>query len=380
LRGGRLATALVPVLVLRAPSPAAAQTPTNAWNANVGVHASWYNDPFSGTPGQPGYVEGIRMGLGYTMNNPLTQMAFDAYGMGTFAQGTGGTDHINYAGAFAVTHHATSRLTLRFSEAVVSLYANGAPLLAADGLIYPLTVTRTNDVDGGFTYQFTPRTSATVSARHTYAGFDGTPGLTNGWQFRTNASLARQLSATDTVDVTYSYRLSEFQGDPAKNTDTNSLTAGWTRQVSEYFSFSADLGVSHIHRANTTSEYGFVADAALTHKLQRGNISLRYSHGFSQAYGFGRDRLYDTVGLVYSRPMTRNLSATALGVYGRSTDPFDPLYGFDTQNYNLGLQYVLARGWVLGGSYGWLYRSQVGTPSRSTHNVNASLTYGWEWR
>jgi len=371
---------MVPALLLHALSPAAAQTPTSVWNANVGAHASWYSDPFSGTAGQPGYIEGLRMGLGYTMNSPRTQLGFDATGAAVFVQGTGGSDHINYAGAFAVTHQSTPRLSLRFSEAVVSIYSNGAPLLTADGLLYPLTTTRTNDLAGGLTYQLTNRTSLTLSARHTYAGFASTPGLTNGWQFRTSASLARQLTATDSVRVSYSYRYSDFPDQPIKNTDTNSLTAGWTRQVSQRFSFSADAGVSHLHRANATSQYGFVADAALTKQLQRGSISLQYSHGFNQAYGFGRDRVSDTVGLAYARSLTRDLSATLAAIYGRSRDPFDPLFGFDTQNYRLGLQYLLARGWTLGGSYAWLYRDQIGTPPRSTNNVNASLTHGWEWR
>jgi hypothetical protein len=371
---------MVPAFVLHIPSPAAAQAPTSVWNADVGVHGSWYDDPLTGTTGQPGYVEGVRMGLGYTLNSPRTQVAFTAYAMGVAVQGTGQSDHINYAGALAVTRAATPRLTWRFSEAVVSVYSNGAPLLATNGLIYPLALTTTNDISGGFTYELTTRTSLTLQARHEWVGFNSTPGLTNGWQFKTSASLARQLTPTDSVDVSYSFRHSDFPDQPASNTDTNALTVGWTRQLSEHFSFSADAGVAQLSRVNTPSEHGFVADATFTEKVKEGSVSFRYSHGFSQAYGFGRDRVYDTAGLVYDRTLTRDLSGTLAGVYGRSRDPYDPLYGFDTQDYSLALKYVLARGWSLGASYAWLYLGYLNVPARSTNNVNVSLSYGWEWR
>jgi len=380
VKGGRLATALVPALILRAPAPAAAQASTGVWNAHVGAHASWYSDPFSGVPGQPGYVEGFRAGVGYTLNSPRTVVAFDAYGMGVMTQGTGAADHFNYAGAIAVTRHSTPRLTLRFSEAIVSVYSNGAPALAAEGLVYPLTMTRTNDLMAGFTYQFTPRTSFTLTARHDLAGFDSTSGLTNGWQFRTSASLARQVSATDAVHITYSYRYSAFQDAAAPNTNTNSLTAGWGRELSERYSVALDAGVSRLNRVDTPGQTGFVADAVVTRRLNMGSLSARYRHGFSQAYGYGSDRVYDTVGLAYARTLTRELSGTISAVYGRSRDPYDPLKGFDTQNYHLGLQYLLARGWVAGASYAWLSRDPVGGLVQSTNNVNASLTYGWEWR
>jgi len=357
-----------------------AQASTDVWNGNVGLQGSWDSNPRSSTLGQQSYVESLGVGLGYTLNRPRSHVEFAARGMGLLNQGTARTGHFNYTGMLNVSRQATPRLALQFSEAVVSTYSQGAPFLAADGLLYPLVLSRTNNLSSGMTYQLTPRTNLSVTARHDWVGFDSSASLLGGWQLTTGASLGRQITAVDSLSLSYSFRHSRVQGGTNRNTDTHTLMTGWTRRLSERFAVSASAGASQVNLVGFDPRYGIVANAALTAQLRTGSVSLRYGHGMGQAYGFGRDRIFDLVGLAHSRSLGRNFSATVSGVYGRSRDLFDPTFGYDTQSYSLGLQYVAGRQWTLGAGYRWLYLDQVVVAPSSSHIVSASLSYGWQWR
>jgi len=357
-----------------------AQASTDVWTGNVAAQGSWNSNPRSATLGQDGYVESLGVGLGYTLNSPRSQVEFAAQGLGLLHQGTGRTDRFNYTGMLNVSRQATPRLALQFSEAVVSTYSQHSPFLAADGLVYGLVLYRTNHLSGGMTYRLTPRTNLSVTARHDWVRFDSSANLVGGWQFTTGASLGRQMTAVDSLSLSYSFRHSRYQSGSRRNTDTHTLMTGWTRRLSERFALSASAGASQVNFVGFNSRYGLVAKAALSAQLRTGSVSLRYEHGTSQAYGFGRDRLFDVVGLAHSRSLGRRLSATVSGVYGRSRDLFDPTWGYDTQNYSLGLQYAAGRQWTLGAGYGWIYRDYVSVVPRSSHIVNASCSYGWQWR
>jgi hypothetical protein len=372
--------ALGVVLAPHVPS-AAAQPSTSFWSATAGVQGSWYDNPRNATiEGQPGYVAGLGAGLGYTLDSPRTQFQFTAHAAAVAHEGTGAPTRVNYVGGLNFLRHATPRLTLRLSEDVSSRYTSGSAYLAADGLIYPVTLIRTNTLVAGLSYEFSKRTSLSVTARHDWVGFDETSGLKNGWQFQTGASLDRRLTPTSTVSLSYSYRHSRYETSPNLNTDTHSVTAGWAGKLNERLTLSGSGGVSQINRLDGGGKLGLVGGAALTQQFQKSSFSFRYSHGYSQAFGYSRDRVHDTLGLDYSRRLGRNLGGSLAGVYGRSRDPYDPLWGGDTQNYSAGLQYSLPTGWTWRANYAWLCRTPINSPSWSTNEIHGAVSYGWQWR
>jgi hypothetical protein len=370
------------------PAPASAQAATlgaaSGWTAQVGLQGNWDDGGLNTTfQFQRTFVERLVGGVSYALQNPRSQVTFSTQGSVLAYQGVPPSGRFNYNGELAATRLATPRLTLQFSEAIISVYSQGTPGLAAAGLVFPLVLTRTNQVSGGLSYQLSSRTVGSIAAVHDWVGFDSTSTLVGGWQFRTTASLRHQLTAVDSASLSYSYRISRPQSGAqgqAQGVDTQSVTAGWSHQVNEGLTIVGELGASQINFPAQGRQYGWVGDAGFTRHFQSSSLSARYRHDTGQAFGFGRYRIFDVGSVEYSRNLGRRLTSSARGTYGRSRDLTDPTFILSTQNYSLGLRYAPARQWTMGAAYGWTSIDQATVPVRSGSNLNASLSYGWQWR
>jgi hypothetical protein len=382
LSGGRIAGgSLAAALVLATPVAGVAQVSTRVWALNVGFYQSWYSDALPGSVTTPtqSFVERLGLGLTYTRQSPRTQVEFGAEGTGVYYTGVEGSDRVNYSGSLAVTRRASPRLSLRLSEAIVSTYSQGAPLLAVQGLVYPLAYHRTNQLSGGASYQLTSRTSASAHVRHDLVDF-GSIGLIGGWQLITGGGLTRSLTAVDSLGISYDYRLSRYENDVANNSGTHTVELGWTRQLDTGLSLALNGGVSRLDVVGFDSRFAATGDATLSATFKTSALSLRYERGFGQAFGLARERIADTVGLVYSRTLSRSVDSTLSGIYGSSRDPLDPSFSYTSQRYDLGLRYRVGRRWSLGAAYGVTLVEASNVNKRVSQNAAASLAYGWEWR
>jgi hypothetical protein len=144
----------------------------------------------------------------------------------------------------------------------------------------------------------------------------------------------------------------------------------WAQGLGRNTSFNASFGATGQRQLDGSLKLAPTGGAGflLANPRTKLNLSLRYEHAVSQAFGLGVDRIADLVAFTLTRPVGRKTAFTTGYGYSLSKDtaiggvPFR----YATQNANAGARYSPNRTLSLDLSYSY-FRSEYYTPTVNNH-------------
>ncbi len=158
-------------------------------------------------------------------------------------------------------------------------------------------------IDPFIGYQLTERTNLRVGYQHIIMRYDSTGegfGLQDSDSRAVYTNLTHSLSERDRVNL--NLRVSEFEPDAGQDTDTDEVTIGWNRNVSERFRFGIAAGMRRVESAFNDDD-GFVVRANAQYRTQLGALSANYSRTATPT-AFGDVAETDRFGVSYSRELS----------------------------------------------------------------------------
>lgn len=297
--------------------------------------------------------------------------AFTLTGSGTqlFFKERSERNRFTYAAGATLGQQLSSRVGLTLSDRYTDALTNQVDDFSDEGLIFSLTRTRRNRAAAELRFVLTPRTALALDGRHDLWDFED-PALENGWRVTTGAGLSHRFNERQTGSLSYSYsrnQRTQTAGEAHTGLLDLSQTLGsrWRTQASIGISQSRQQGQSA-----TRLNWG----AGLGWRFERGTLAASYSRRARTSFGLDRQRIVDALRLDLSLRLTRTLGASLLGGYARSSDPFDPTFTLDSQNYGAALTWAISPGLSL--ASGYAYQRRLGDVDlQDAHRASVSLGY-----
>ncbi len=346
------------------------------WSFSLRAQESWDTNPvFREADGQDSFVGDVGATLAYRRQGQRGELKLFADGSGRRYEALDGEQSFNYGAGLEGRYRISPRATASAIGRLGMDYVRYSRQLTDDGLLLPLTRARTATAGGALELGLARATSLTTDVRYESARFDSDE-LVDGSQLRATATVGHAISSDDTLRFSYSF-LNDFL--PGEARQTHTLYAGWNGALSRRVSAGAALGANlGSGAAQGATLYGA---ANVSSRYQGGTVDLRYTRSVGQAFGYGRQRLYDLAVGSISHVVSRRLDLFAALSYSRSQDPSDPPFRIVTQAGTAGIGFALARQVRLTGGY-TLNRSDeegAGGPVLS-HQALLGVSYGVSWR
>jgi hypothetical protein len=361
-----------PAALAAAPRPA-------RWAFRLRLQESYdSNAEFAAAEGQGSFEDQVGAGLTLRLAGRRGELSLSGDGWGHRYHSLDGSDGFNYVTGLSGSHRFSPRVTGRLRASFSDNVTRYDRQLLDAGLQLPLTRTQTVDTGAALAFQLTAKTTFTTEGRYERASFDAA-GLVDAQQWSGGVSLARALSSTDRLSLSYVRRDIRREGGERRVHD---LFAGWGRTLARRLSAELVAGASHRPAVGAlAARTDFYGSAGLNYTFQHGSLQGRYRHTLGEAYGLGRERIADVVSAGLARRFGRRLDATLGAGYGFSRDPLDPTFRYRAQNASAGLSLALARELRLNASYGLgRSREQSGAEPIVSQYGSLSLAYGVEWQ
>ena len=256
----------------------------------------------------------------------------------------------------------------RYTDALTSQFDD----FVDEGAILPLTRSKRNRAAADLKYALSPATSLALDGRHDFWDFDD-PTLENGWRIATGLDLAHRFGERKTGSLRYGYTSNRKRGTPG---EVHAGSLGWSQVFGARLRTTASVGVSQI-RASGQSATRMNWGASLDWGFERSALTANYGRQSKTSFAVGRQRVVDAVRLGYTLRLTRSLGAGVMAGYARSTDPFDPSFVLDAQNYGATLSWAIRPDLSLAGSYTYLRRDAGAGDgdAQDAHRASLSLAY-----
>jgi hypothetical protein len=162
---------------------------------------------------------------------------------------------------------------------------------------------------------------------------------------------------------------------------THSVYLNWSRQLGQYTDLSlAAGGTASPAREGQPALFSPVGSVSLGHQTERNRFSLSFHRRVDQAFGFGRQRVGDVVNLSWSREIGRIWNIRLNGGYGRSRDPSDVDFGYESQYLAGGFGVRPTRNFGIGADGRAVRRSLSDGRADTSLGAGISMSYSWEWR
>lgn len=363
-----------------APPPAKEEGPVR-WTLGLRAQERWEDNPGFVTTGQSSFVTRGGLDVSRTWRSPRGELSVRGEGEATEYHSLPDLSRFMYAGGLAGQY----RVSPRFSIAGEQVYSvanalDSAPLRDA-GLLLPQVRTETLTSRLSFNAAVTSETTFTGEARYDRFQFDSET-LVDGEALVAGGTLSHRLGERSSAGLSYSFVDNRTQG---VDSQVQVLRTVWGTRLSPHWNLGASAGVSRLTLPDADAVWNPAGGVDLTGQYPRSEVSLRYSHSISQAFGLGQERVLDYVSAGLSRRLSRRFSVRADGSYGLSRDPEGDAFRIHTVSASGALRVTLTRelGLTLGGGFN---RSSepvgavVGGPPVRTASALVGLVWDKAWQ
>lgn len=357
--------------VAATPSSGAAREPR--WSFTLGAQEAWDSNPlFETAQAEESFVGELGATLSYRQRGRRGEMTLAADGSGRSYHALKGEQGLNYGAGLTGRYRLSSRAQASVLGRLGRTYTRSSRELTEAGLLLPLSRARTVTSSGSLDLRLASTTSLASEIRYDDVRFDSKT-LVGGSQLRATSTLSHTLGGNDSLRLSYSYR-SDFL--PQDTRQTHTVSTGWSGVLWRRVSAGASLGVN-LARGESPSVGG---SAHLVSRYQGGAVHLSYERSIGQAFGFGRQRLFEVAAASLNHTLNRRLDLGAALSHSHSWDSSDPLFRLSTQSGTAGIGFALNRQFRLAVRY-TLDRGESGTHAPVlSHQALLSVLYGVQWR
>jgi hypothetical protein len=348
------------------------------WSFSLGVKEDYQTRArLSVASDKPDLISRVGGILHYSHSSPRFQLLFNGSGAGMFWKEEHSLNRFTYAGTVAGNYIASQRLTFSFADALTSAYTYEHTALVENGLFLPQVQSLTNRATAGLDYQLSGRTTLSFNVRNDLVKFNA-PGLIPGSRFSADTQLKRQVSQRSSFGIVYSFNRHDNRD---RITLVNAVLASWNGTLSARLDADAAIGLGLLHDSLEPSDHALpVAAAGLRAHFQHTTFAARYHRSVSPAYGFGRDRLTDSLDLDFNRTLGEKFGFLVISTLGTNDDPFHPGVRAYSQNNYVNLKYTMSPDFALVAGYSYRKRRVEGSNSDvHSHGAQISANYGFRW-
>jgi hypothetical protein len=380
VRVGRFAaaglTVLAPVSTMAQPAPVSTTTTSTVaprWRFQVSADGAWYeNARFAESSEAGAWSTGGHASLALEQAFRRGSFSMSGYGGSIYYPEIAGFNQATYGGKLGLSWAPSTRTQVRIGQGydrsntrqLRSLDLEGLPLLTSGvdnatsnvSLIQGLSRRWQLGLDGTFTWR----------------RFDN-QALTGGEQLVGSIQLARNLGKDSSAYLSYGYSSSRLRDD---RTRAHQALLGGRRQQ-EHVSWDVSGGAAYVERVGRFYPAGH---AGMSVSGRRTSLSLRYSRGFGQAFGYGRETIADLVSATASWTPVRPLGFDAGYTFGYRRDPVEAVFRIRSHVATAGFRWEIAKDLGFGTHYYWERNETGGFAALEGSRVTASLSYGVSWR
>ncbi len=279
-----------------------------------------YDDNLRFTPAMESAASGrLRAGLNRLMRSPRANatLGFSADGM-AYRQAPE-FRRLNYGADLAVAYLVSPRSTVRVAESFSKAFAGESPLLIEAGLLFPRTVSRTNEAMVEASHQLSPNWNGTLSARHRFVAFDS-PSLVDGATFTGRAEVFWAASRASRVGL--SYEVGRVSPRGRAGFGTHHATLRGERRVTEASTVRLELGANRLTSpAPESARLAVTGATGFAVRSPKQTIEVSVVRSVSEAFGLGRLQLRSAANLRWARTLTTRLALGLSGGLSRSENP-----------------------------------------------------------
>jgi len=358
------------VLVLLAVSTRAAAQGATGWVLGLAVDESYDTNVRLRTDGRPNeIVSRLTASLAHGWKGPRHALTLTGSGTEILFRERKELNRFAYAAGAAVDLKLSTRVGLMVSDRYTDTLTSQIDDFTDEGAIFSLTGTQRNRAAMDLKWVLTPQTSLLLNGRHDYWYFED-PALENGWRVSTGGALSHRFGGSEAGSLVYNYSQNRRTETPG---EVHVGTLEWSQTLGSRFGATGAFGVSQI-RAEGQSATRLNWAAALAWRLERSALDASYSRRSRTSFGLDRQRIVDAVRVGYNLKLSRTLGAIAFAGYSRSTDPFDPTFVLDAQNYGVTFAWAMSPEFSLAAGYAYL-RRDTSVSGEDAHRASVSIAY-----
>ena len=317
----RASFAVVVALALGDAVPAATQegaiSPVWSLDLTAGVG---YDDNLRFTPAMESAPSGrLRAGLSRLMRSPRANATFGVSADGMAYRHAPEFRRLNYGAGLAGAYLVSPRTAVRVAESFSRAFTGESPLLIEAGLLFPRTVTRTNEAMVEASHQMSPRWNGTLSARHRFIAFDS-PLLVDGATLSARAEVSWAASPASRVGL--SYEVGRMNPRGRAGFDTHHATLRGERRVTDTSTVRLELGADRLTSpAPKSGRVAATGAAGFAVRSPKQTLEVSAVRTVSEAFGLGRLQLRSAANLRWARTLTTRLALGLSGSLSRSENP-----------------------------------------------------------
>ena len=234
-----------------------------------------------------------------------------------------------------------------------------------------------NSSSGQFTYGFSRKTTFTGNFSYGLLHYIDA-GFLNSNQWNAGGGLDHRFGRNS---VGFNYSLTRFSYDNYfEQFDSHNVQVVFSRVLTGRWSFQAGGGpsfvVTNFGPISDTKVYGG-ATAGFRYHRNNSDIGIRYSRAVTNGAGVVPGAITDTVGVDFSRKLSRSVSANLGGGYARNSGIYVNS-GFNTFYVGTGLSHDLGR--YSTASIGYSLQRQTGSNYAGLINQGVTVSLRWGFR
>ena len=354
--------------------------PLARWAVTVGAQETWDSTPrVVGTDLATHLMGRVRAGVTHGRGGRRGQMILSANASTLFDQTNFSLYRVAYYGSLLAAMQPSSRVRLSLGDTLHTDYSDRSPLLAEEGTVLPLVLTRENSARASFDYRWSERTSLATALRHDLVGFDS-DGLVDRSTGTLTTRLRRQVARAQDVGLDYMFQI---RGADGLYGQAHRVSGSWSasrrggRQTA-----SLAGGVEWYERldreGSMTMPWGSLT---LSSRGTHASLSLVYEHEIVPSYETRSDRIADTVSLAYSVNMARRVTANLSTSFSSRRNPDEGGPSDNMGRASAGLVLTSQAGLEVSTRYFFeLRRASTALPRSTRHRVELDLGFGHSWR
>jgi hypothetical protein len=350
------------------------------WSLTVGAGGSYdSNVPLSGPAPNGNISSNVAVGLGRNVTFRGGGLNFAANASQFFYRDYTPLNNLNYSLIGGASVALTRRLSWSVSDSLNSSYSRDSKILTDAGLFLPTVVTRSNAASTQLTYALTKRTQATWAVAEQNVVFSSSE-LTGGTSLSTSSAIARQMSRSQTLGISYSFQRTFSSGTQGS---IQALLGTWQSTAGKSLTLNASAGVQpHTQPGRKGYLFSPAFSAGLGTRLSKTrSFSLNYGRTLEQSLGLTEGvHLVQSVAANLTQTLGRHLSVAAGGSYSRGSDDLLPNIRTTGHVADVSLRYsATPKLSIVIDSSAYVY-TVTPNPAVSSYRTTMSLAYGTTWR
>jgi len=351
---------------------------TQPWSLSAGIIESYEDNVSLQTGGGSDLGSRVQAGLGRDWTFHRGSLSTSANASQFFYRESPGLNTVGYGANFGASYLISRRASITVGNTIASSYAQDSAVLTQAGLVLPKVLTRTNVASASWSYVLSPKTQMGLGFRAQTVRFNRS-GFDNGSTYAAGFNFSRQIGTVQRFGVS-----AETQRSLTANVQQfiNSVLGTWQLSLGKLSGISAAGGLRPYTLPDGTWRFAPGGSFSFnTHVRQRDAIVLTYDHVVEQAFGFGGTHTSHLASVSYELYVTRKLSLSGSGNYGRGTFPEDRNKKRIGETGVVSVSYAVFQNVNVAGSYR-IYSSTEypAFPTVTNHQTQVSLMYGTKWR